>query len=98
VEVGTLRETPDMAKKAKKEPAKKEPAKKEPAKKEPAKKEPAKKAAAPAARKEPASDAHIIVNGIAEIVRLGLGAMDPEERATLLVAIGKVGASLPKNR
>jgi len=52
----------------------------------------------PAARPEPTPDAVIIVNGIAELVRLGLGAMDPDQRATLLVALGKVGASLPKDR
>jgi hypothetical protein len=84
-----------MAKK-KKESPKKDSAKKDAAKKDSAKKDAAK--TVPPARKEPASDAVVIVNGIAEIVRLGLGAMDPDERATLLVALGKVGASLPKSR
>jgi hypothetical protein len=44
------------------------------------------------------TDSQLIIHGLAEVVRLGLSAMDPEARATLLAALVKVGSSLAKPR
>jgi len=76
--------------------------------KTPAKKvesEPAPKAtsAAPKAKKaptrvaEPSSDSQVVIHGLAEVVRLGLSAMDPDARTALLAALVKVGSSLAKS-
>ena len=51
---------------------------------------------APTRGAEPISDSQLIIHGLAEVVRLGLSAMDPEARATLLAALVKVGGSLAK--
>lgn len=87
------------ATKAKKAPKKvSAPAAEEP-KEEPAK--PAKRGKAPktetkAPVRAPTSDSQLVIHGLAEVVRLGLSAMDPEARAALIAALVKVGGSLAK--
>ena len=49
---------------------------------------------APTRATEPMTDSQLIIHGLAEVVRLGLSAMDPQARATLLAALVKVGSSL----
>ncbi len=67
------------------------------------KEEPAKRGKAP--KKEtkgpvraPTSESQLVIHGLAEVVRLGLSAMDPEARAALIAALVKVGGSLANPR
>jgi hypothetical protein len=86
------------AKTAEPKTAKVEPAEPKPAKAKGAKAKTAKAKTAKAEAAAQPSDSQVIIHGIAEVVRLGLAAMDPESRAALLGALVKVGSSLASSR